>query len=636
MLRPCLLLRLPPLLLLLLLLAVLSTSAHASSVSAVSRYEQPLTSKDRLVELRAGDAGSGTEHDCLVAVERIRSAGGDDRRLGSDGPDILSAGYRGRDPLDGRGGDDALFGGIRTRLLRGGPGDDVLHNGARQLEAGPGDDRLWNPTGDVRCGPGADEIRSLSYWRRTLTARGPGQTIDLIPPRGGLPRAARVEERTTHAARAASAHASSVSAISEKWYPETSKDRMVDDTTVSWRAAPGAANRLEVTVEPPRTVVLRDAAGAIEAGPLCVPRPDGSAACTGQNANLFLSLDAGDGDDELRVAGGGFARLSAHGGYGHDAISIAGGDDATVYGGPGRDVLTGGDGRDSLTGGTDDDRLVGGEGRDLLNGGLGDDRVDGGAGIDRALYERREDMRVDLRAGVGGHGAERDRIVAVERITSARGNDRILGSDGPDVLSGGWRGRDLLDGRGGDDVIYGNGGTTRVVRGGAGDDRIVNGSGRIDAGPGDDDLYAPGGEIRCGPGRDRVTDPWEKPPYVRTVVHGDCEWIQPYDFSISRMRAGRRALRLFVRPSADAYGRSCGVLVALESGGRRLARRHLRGAVANRATAVTLRTAGALPRRVTVALVGAVCDAVGSPRPGRLERVRRVTVEPLRGVVPVG
>ncbi|HST42772.1 MAG TPA: hypothetical protein VLK58_24835 [Conexibacter sp.] len=50
-------------------------------------------------------------------------------------------------------------------------------------------------------------------------------------------------------------------------------------------------------------------------------------------------------------------------------------------------------------------------------------------------------MRVDLRAGTGGHGAERDRIVAVERISSARGDDRIN------------NGAKLIDARPGDDLL---------------------------------------------------------------------------------------------------------------------------------------------------------------------------------------
>jgi hypothetical protein len=317
-----------------------------------------------------------------------------------------------------------------------------------------------------------------------------------------------------------SALASSVSAVSQKWLPETSKDYPTDKTTVSWSAARGETNRLEVTIELPRTVVLRDAAGPITAGALCVPRPDGSAACAGLNADLELWVDAGDGDDDVRAAIEPVGVFYADGGPGDDTLA-ADGAIMVFDGGPGDDRLAGGDGDDGLTGGEGDDELRGGAGTDVLSGGLGDDLVDGGPGDrDRALYKRRDDMRVDLRAGVGGHGAERDRIVAVERIFSGRGDDRILGSDRADTLSGGPRGRDLLDGRGGDDVLFGNG-VTRVMRGGAGDDVIHGGARRIDAGPGDDRIDMPSGAVRCGPGRDRV-DYFD--PRVATV-HRDCELV---------------------------------------------------------------------------------------------------------------
>lgn len=429
-----------------------------------------------------------------------------------------------------------------------------------------------------------------------------------------------------------SALASSVGATSIVWQPETSKDHPIDETTVSWRAAPGERNDLDVTIELPRTVVLRDAAGPITAGDGCLARADGSAACAGLNADLRLHLDAGDGDDAVRATVDAVGVAYAAGGPGDDTLAVDGAI-AVLDGGRGDDRLSGSDGYDQLTGGEGDDELRGGDGPDLLSGGLGDDLVDGGAGdCDRALYERRDDMRVDLRAGTGGHGAERDRIVAVERISSARGDDRILGSDRADTLSGGIRGSDLLDGRGGDDVLFGNG-VTRVMRGGAGDDRINNGAKLIDAGPGDDLLDSPTGTVRCGPGTDLVRSIYE---WRRTVVHGDCERISLGWFHIWGLRRDGRALRLSARARGVAEREPCGTVVAIESGGRRLAQRHLPALAGGRAATLVLRAPRPLPRRLTVALTDATCDRSGRLRPGGARWAERVEVIPLRAVARVG
>ncbi len=82
-------------------------------------------------------------------------------------------------------------------------------------------------------------------------------------------------------------------------------------------------------------------------------------------------------------------------------------------------------------------------------------------------------------------------------IVGTRGNDRILGTDGDDVIVA-RAGNDRIDGGDGDDVICGGAGNDRID-GGDGDDRILGGAGndRIDGGAGDDSLSG-------GPGNDRI------------------------------------------------------------------------------------------------------------------------------------
>src|SRR6185437_307287 len=69
-----------------------------------------------------------------------------------------------------------------------------------------------------------------------------------------------------------------------------------------------------------------------------------------------LSIDAGDGDDEVRIETTTLG-VSVNGGAGNDKIA----------GGPGDDTLVGGDGVDHIDGGAGNDLLSGGAGDDFIN-----------------------------------------------------------------------------------------------------------------------------------------------------------------------------------------------------------------------------------------------------------------------------
>jgi Ca2+-binding RTX toxin-like protein len=76
------------------------------------------------------------------------------------------------------------------------------------------------------------------------------------------------------------------------------------------------------------------------------------------------------------------------------------------------------------------------------------------------------------------------------------GNDRLVGTSGPDNLNGG-SGNDVLLGLGGSDNLNGGSGNDRVT-GGAGVDKINGGSGN-------DRIFARDGErdaVNCGTGND--------------------------------------------------------------------------------------------------------------------------------------
>ncbi|PRY89470.1 M10 family metallopeptidase C-terminal domain-containing protein [Donghicola tyrosinivorans] len=137
-----------------------------------------------------------------------------------------------------------------------------------------------------------------------------------------------------------------------------------------------------------------------------------------------------------------------------DVLRGANGND-TVRGGAGSDVLRGGNGDDVLRANLDDDRLVGGAGADILDGGQGSDTV---------LYNNSDEaVIIDLGAGTGQGGqAEGDRLINIERVLGSEGNDILIGDDADNVLAGNV-GRDTVMGAGGNDTLFGGAGADTFV-----------------------------------------------------------------------------------------------------------------------------------------------------------------------------
>ncbi len=131
-----------------------------------------------------------------------------------------------------------------------------------------------------------------------------------------------------------------------------------------------------------------------------------------------ISLDGGDGDDQIVL---------------NETVTVP----SYLYGNNGNDKMIGGNGNDTLSGGA---------GKDTIYGGLGDDRLGGNGGHDREYGEA--------------------------------GKDRLYGGDGNDYLDGGsstdrlWgeAGNDNLYGQGGDDYLYAKDSALDTVYGGTGTD----------------------------------------------------------------------------------------------------------------------------------------------------------------------
>ncbi|MGH3444273.1 MAG: calcium-binding protein [Nocardioidaceae bacterium] len=280
---------------------------------------------------------------------------------------------------------------------------------------------------------------------------------------------------------------------------------------------------------------------------------DGDDDVTGTTGDDVVSLGAGrdhfDGRGGNDVVCGGPGFDSLRGGAGDDHI-FGEGDGDILVGELGNDLVDGGDGGDAIYGdllggkpvaGADgNDQLVGGAGDDRLElvsgdgfGGGGVDVADGGVGVDMVSYETsRIPVTIDVTSGTA-HGAAVDTLTRFEIYRGSEYGDRLLGSDGPDVLDGleSWGdGADYLSGRAGDDTLTADEGTISAGRGkdtlqpsgrgtsgldvnlGRGDDRavIMQGSATtIRGGRGKDsfDVITPDyGSVRPrlygGPGRD--------------------------------------------------------------------------------------------------------------------------------------
>ena len=154
--------------------------------------------------------------------------------------------------------------------------------------------------------------------------------------------------------------------------------------------------------------------------------------------------------------------------------------DDKLFGRWGDDVLHGGEGSDVIDGGGWNDTLFGDAGNDVLIGGAGADHMDGGTGTDFVTYEGAAGpIALDMDDASFGRGdAEGDTFANVEIVIGTASNDEmrgpsaqaieLRGAGGADLLVGGDL-NDTLDGGAQDDVLIGGiGGDT--LRGGSGFD----------------------------------------------------------------------------------------------------------------------------------------------------------------------
>jgi Ca2+-binding RTX toxin-like protein len=173
------------------------------------------------------------------------------------------------------------------------------------------------------------------------------------------------------------------------------------NSTTTYTAVLGVDNALTLTPSGLNNDFrFTDAAGTIDADPLCVPLGSG-ALCPRPfpTATRVVEIDLRNGDDTANLSSPANTITRVKLGNGADSMTAAtaegvfaqgeAGDDSLVGGNPvdvtnftdtldggfGDDIIHGRGGRDTLEGGPNRDTLIGGSGRDIINGGLNVDTI---------------------------------------------------------------------------------------------------------------------------------------------------------------------------------------------------------------------------------------------------------------------
>jgi Ca2+-binding RTX toxin-like protein len=228
-----------------------------------------------------------------------------------------------------------------------------------------------------------------------------------------------------------------------------------------------------------------------------------------------LNINAGAGNDHVRIADDVTLLAIVHGGAGNDHLKGGGGRNE-MFGDAGNDILIGGAGDDVLVGGLGNDKLLGLAGQDHLEGGAGNDVLNGGEGDDLLFGDEGNDKLV------GGLGND--------EIWGGAGHDTIRAGDGDDLVYGG-AGHDTIHAGAGDDTVYGEDGHDRIF-GGDGNDWLDGGNGNdlLHGGLGDDSLKGgAGNDILNGGQGNNLLDGDEGINKLKNGVETDLDNPQPPD-----------------------------------------------------------------------------------------------------------
>ena len=419
------------------------------------------------------------ENDVILGLD------GADWLYGEDGDDVLEGG-NGDDNLDGGDGDDEVYGGdgedriyydAQDSVIDGGGGDDTLDLTGKiygqeiKLEDGGITDIEHvdgGSGGDVIIGSGDNNILLGNDGNDTLDGVSGANELD-----GGAGDDTLIySENDT---------------VVEGGTGNDTLDASQESSSLDLELSSGVIGGVEnlVSGSGNDTLTGDDEANIIEGG-------GGNDIIEGGSGNDFLYGGDGDDliyyheDDQLVDAGAGTDTLLGGGiaGSGDLDVDLSSNQKFANF-----ENVTGGDGDDSITGDGRANTLDGGDGSDYINGAGGGDTLYGGEGDDRLIYNKEvvlfdggegeedhldasnETKKLDLSLEDGGY------IENIEHLTGGINEDRLVGNDDFNIISGG-QGGDYIDGGIGDDELYGGDGDDTLVY--DYDDSIVEGGAGID------------------------------------------------------------------------------------------------------------------------------------------------------------
>ncbi len=420
-----------------------------------------------------GDAGNG------VVQLGQRMFGGDGRDiLHAFAPDSLAGQYTlVGDQLFGDADGDTLNGNLRTEILVGGAGDDLLRGdyldgptyktntaadqtggadklfgegGVDKLYGGGGDDEMWGGANsdyfdgqkgaDTQYGGSGNDLFVVSEMNPLQVEQGKLDIVD--GHKGNFPGDTAADDDATDVLIINGSQSNDVIALSQT-KPATGQPQLRIDTKSGNNANRtifvnilGITGKLLVEQFQVAGLAGDDTIGFAGVHPTLLPLVDST------NSKVF---------DVTQIAARGDWTSTLEGNSGDD----------TIIGSKGRDRESGGPGKDTLYGFAGDDRLLGDNGdgftndEDKLFGGQGNDDLVGGQGTN-FLYAWSFDpgaVGIDFGIFVDAGGNLVPDSAGGTLKTENTGLNRMLGNDGTDHLYGGTV-VDFMYGRGGTNTLY--------------------------------------------------------------------------------------------------------------------------------------------------------------------------------------
>jgi Ca2+-binding RTX toxin-like protein len=351
----------------------------------------------------------------------------------SDGSNEITGFANAASRLEGRGGNDTIFGGSAADTLLGGDNDDIIAGGAGvdSLDGGSGIDTL-----DMISEPGFT-----------------GGTIDLANERMGI-------------------GSPFETIIGFEAVFDSDGSNIIFGSGASALRLEGRGGNDTITGSSSADTILGGLGNDFIRGGAGVD-----------------SLDGGDGTDTLDLTaepsftGGIIDLANERMGIGSPFETIIGfeavfdSDGSNIIFGSGASALRleGRGGNDTITGSSSADTILGGMGNDIIRGGAGVDSLDGGADrdtLDLSSQTTLTGATINLVNGVMTSAEGTETVTGFEAVFDSDGSNRIFGHPGGRV-----------EGRGGNDTINGGPGVDTIL-GGTGNDLIFDsfGSDSLDGG----------------------------------------------------------------------------------------------------------------------------------------------------------